>query len=178
MEAMIREGYFIAVADLTLHELCSELFGGFSSGTQGRLTAAGGRGIPQIIAPGGIDFIDFVVEKSHTFVTAKQYVFHNERIVHVRCSEVQTVRIAREMAFRLNEARGEVVVMIPDLGFSNTSRKGKPLFNGDLDRLFVRELRGALNPHIEISTMDAHIEDEIFCNRFTEILDGALKKQR
>ena len=50
MEEMIESGMIHAVMDFSLHEIVCECFGGYSSGSNNRLKAAGEAGIPQIIA--------------------------------------------------------------------------------------------------------------------------------
>jgi uncharacterized protein (UPF0261 family) len=58
MEALAAEGRFAAVLDLCLQELGNALAGSVVSAGDARLTAAGRRGVPQIVAPGAIDMID------------------------------------------------------------------------------------------------------------------------
>ena len=171
MESLVRRGYFHAVADLTLHEICSELLGGFSSGTKGRLTAAGEVGILQVVVPGGMDFIDFSVEANQRPLANMQVAFHNDEIAHIRLSEEETLLVAQVMARRLNAAAGPVVVIVPTRGFSNTSREGQPLFNANLDAVFLKELKRNLAANIEIIEVDAHLEDDLFCKTYADTLD-------
>src|SRR5437870_3463237 len=52
MESLIRDGQIAGVLDITTTELADELVGGILSAGPTRLTAAGERGIPQIISVG------------------------------------------------------------------------------------------------------------------------------
>lgn len=59
LEAAVRAGGYAGVLDLALHELAAELLGGVRAAGPDRLTAAASVGIPQVIAPGGCDFVAF-----------------------------------------------------------------------------------------------------------------------
>jgi len=59
MEDLIENDYFIAALDLTTTELADELCGGVMSAGPRRLTTAGLKGIPQVVAPGCLDMVNF-----------------------------------------------------------------------------------------------------------------------
>ncbi len=59
MEETIGEGLIDGVLDLVTHELTDGVLGGYYDAGPERLETAGKRGIPQVIAPGCIDFIAF-----------------------------------------------------------------------------------------------------------------------
>src|SRR5262249_40438808 len=59
MESLIREGLIAGVLDITTTELADELVGGILSAGPDRLTAAGKRGIPQVISVGALDMVNF-----------------------------------------------------------------------------------------------------------------------
>ena len=59
MEALIAKFVFDGVIDLTTTEMADLLLGGTASAGKDRLTAAGACGIPQIIAPGATDMVNF-----------------------------------------------------------------------------------------------------------------------
>src|SRR5205823_8652847 len=59
MESLIDEGLFAGVLDITTTELADELVGGILSAGPGRLTAAGKRGVPQVISVGALDMVNF-----------------------------------------------------------------------------------------------------------------------
>jgi uncharacterized protein (UPF0261 family) len=58
-EALARQGYFACALDLALPELGNLMVGSVAHAGADRLTNAGKRGIPQIVAPGCTDLIDF-----------------------------------------------------------------------------------------------------------------------
>src|SRR5207237_4429782 len=59
MESFIRDGLIRGVLDLTTTELADELVGGTLSAGPDRLTAAGLRGVPQVISLGALDMVNF-----------------------------------------------------------------------------------------------------------------------
>ena len=59
MEAMTSQGRFVAVLDLALIEVTDHVLGSVASAGPNRMETAGRLGLPQIIAPGAIDALDF-----------------------------------------------------------------------------------------------------------------------
>lgn len=59
LECMVRESCFLAVADVTLGELSATLLGGVNDAGADRMNAAVQMGIPQVLAPGSVDFSSF-----------------------------------------------------------------------------------------------------------------------
>ena len=58
-ESLARQGYFAVVLDLALPELGNLMVGSAVNAGEDRLTNAGARGVPQIVAPGCADLIDY-----------------------------------------------------------------------------------------------------------------------
>ena len=61
MEDLIEEGLIQGVFDLTPHELTEEVVGAgaYQPVNPGRLTAAGRKGIPQVVSTGGLEYLCF-----------------------------------------------------------------------------------------------------------------------
>src|SRR5207237_906701 len=59
MEAFVGDGLIAGVLDVTTTELADELVGGELSAGPDRLTAAGLRGVPQVISVGALDMVNF-----------------------------------------------------------------------------------------------------------------------
>ena len=61
MEELIEAGFFDGVIDLTTHELAGEICSQdvYAPTRSERLTAAARRGLPQVVAPGGLDYFCF-----------------------------------------------------------------------------------------------------------------------
>ncbi len=163
MEEFINEGTIGAVMDLSLHEITSEMFGkGFSKGAYNRLAAACNSGIPQVVAPGGVDFIDFYVKELPQDLSTRKHIYHNSNIVHVKLLEQEMVRVGGIIAERLNKSRGPVTVIIPLRGLRQNTSPGEALYAPEVDNAFIEVLHRRLRRDIKIVDVDANINDEIF----------------
>jgi uncharacterized protein (UPF0261 family) len=176
MENLAYDGKVDIVLDLTTTSLIDEVVGGIRQSGEGRLLRAGLRGVPQVIAPGAIDVVNFgppgtVPPQFHDRV----FYRHTEVTTLMRADSEESVRLAELMAGRLNEARGPVIFLIPLRGFSKyDSPNGPPAINfdgspseltwydPDSNRAFAEALRQNLADRIVLREVDAHINDPEF----------------
>lgn len=163
MEEFINEGTIGAVMDLSLHEITSEMFGkGFSTGANNRLAAACNAGIPQVVAPGGVDFIDFYAKELPQDLNKRKHIYHNSNIVHVKLLEQEIVRVGEIITERLNKSRGPVTVIIPLRGLRQNTSPGEALYTPEVDNALIEVLHRGLRRDIKIVDVDANINDKIF----------------
>ncbi len=163
MEELIAGGTIKAVMDLTLHEIVAEMFaGGFSAGARNRLAAACKAGIPQVIAPGGADFIDFGIHQLPADMDRRKYVFHNADIAHIKLHKEEISRVGSIIVERLNRNHGPVTVLIPLGGFRQAASRGEPLWDAEVDNALIEILRTRLKPEIKVIEIDANINDLTF----------------
>jgi uncharacterized protein (UPF0261 family) len=173
MEELIAGGTIQAVMDLTLHEIVAEMFaGGFSAGASNRLEAACKAGIPQVIAPGGVDFIDFGIHELPADMDRRKYIFHNADIAHIKLHKEEIVRAGSIIVERLNRNHGPVTVLIPLGGFRQTASPGEPLWDAEVDNALIEILRTRLKPGIKVIEIDANINDM----EFSEAAAGAMRE--
>lgn len=166
MDEFIAQGTIRAVLDLSLHEITSEMFGrGFSVGANNRLVAACNAGIPQVIAPGGVDFIDFNTNELPADIDKRKYMLHNSNITHIKLSQHEIVRVGEIIVERLNKSHGPVTVLIPLRGFRQNTSSGQALYEPEVDAAFIEVLHRGLKSEIKIVDVDANINDEIFSKR-------------
>jgi len=166
MEEFIADGTIRAVMDLSLHEITSEMFGkGFSVGANNRLTAACNAGIPQVIAPGGVDFIDFDVNELPADIGMRKYMLHNSNLAHIKLLQHEMVRVGEIIVERLNKSRGPVTVLIPLRGFRRTTSLGEALYDPEVDAVLIEVLHRGLKKGIKIVDVDANINDEVFSQK-------------
>jgi uncharacterized protein (UPF0261 family) len=160
MEELIAQGTIKAVMDLTLHEIVAEIFpGGFSAGASNRLLAAGKAGIPQVIAPGGVDFIDFGVHELPADIAKRKYILHNTDIAHIKLHKEEMVRVGSILVDRLNRSSGPITVLIPLRGFRQAASQGEPLWDPEVDGALIQILRTRLKTGIKVVEIDANIND-------------------
>ena len=178
MEEAIEEGLIDGVLDLVTHELTDHLFGGFCDAGPARLEAAGKKGIPQVVAPGCLDFIVFSPpDKLPEGLRNRKVYRHTPEVALVRANKDEMASIGKAMAEKLNRALGPFVVAVPNQGFSPANRRGKPLYDPEADRAFVEALRQSLKPSARIVEVDAHINDELFAKQAVGFLCELMRKK-
>jgi uncharacterized protein (UPF0261 family) len=161
MERLIEGGMFAAVVDLAAHELLGEVVGDdiYAPVQPGRLTAAGRRGLPQIVAPGGLDYLVFGPPGSVPAAYRGRVTHqHNPYNTNVRASAAELRAAGEEMARRLREARGPTAFVDPLQGWSQIGRRGGPLWDADANEAFRTALRAGLRgSRVQYVAIDAEI---------------------
>jgi uncharacterized protein (UPF0261 family) len=170
MEEMVDEGCFRGVLDLNLHEIADREFHGLhGSVTPGRLEAAGRKSLPQLVAPGSINY--YVLGPVDTLppdLRQRQHMVHNPQLTLVRATPAELRTLGTLVAAKLNAATGPVQVMLPMQGFCFPDRRGEPLYDPEGNRAFVHALRRSLRPEIPVLEIDAHINDAAFIDPTVE----------
>lgn len=177
MESLIADGFFEAVLDLTTTEWADEVVGGSLSAGPTRLEAAARAGIPQVIAPGALDMVNFfgaagVPEKFRS----RNIHHHNANVALMRTSVEENREIGRRIAEKLNAATGPVAVLFPLGGVSAIDREGQPFFDPAADKALLESLRANLRSGIEVRTLDANINDPAFAKAAVDTLLSMLGK--
>jgi uncharacterized protein (UPF0261 family) len=156
-------GMFAGVLDLSPHEITSLLFKGVATPRPDRLETAAIKGVPQVVAPGGLDFVSRgPLETLSPGERKKPHYRHSPMFTHVRISGEEIRAVARMVATKLNRARGPTAVVIPLRGFSDQGRAGRPISDPESDMEFVQTLKKNIDARIHIVEVDAHINDEAF----------------
>jgi uncharacterized protein (UPF0261 family) len=172
MEEMIeRQNVFGAVIDLAPGGVGEEILGFNRAAGPTRLEAAGKRGIPQIIAPCGVNLGSPLKKKyKPEYEMRKKYDYDALR-TFIRLSEEELVRVANTMADKLNKAQGPVKVLIPLGGWSSLDRRGTDFYDGKLDRAFVDELKKKLKKGIEVREVDSDLDTPEFAQAIVGAFD-------
>jgi uncharacterized protein (UPF0261 family) len=164
MEDMISEGAFQGVLDLNLHEIGDRYVGGLHGAIRAdRLTAAGAMGLPQIVAPGSGNYtVQGSPESLTDDMRSRKHFNYNPHLTLVRLKPEELIKVAKEIANKLNRARGPVKVFIPLKGFSFPDREGLPHWEPESNRVFIDALKKHLDDAIPLVELDAHINDADF----------------
>ncbi|MBS1228039.1 MAG: hypothetical protein H6R17_1316 [Proteobacteria bacterium] len=161
MEDFIAQGVIRATLDMTLHEITSEVLGGYCSGASGRLLAAAKAGIPQVIVPGAVDMIscctDFGTDSFPSDWQTRKQVLHNSSLIHLKVLRAEIIKIAEVIAERLNQCTGPATVLIPLRGFCEASAPGKALHDPEVDQAFITSLKSRIDPKIKWIEADLNI---------------------
>jgi uncharacterized protein (UPF0261 family) len=170
MEEMIRKGAFQGVLDLNLHEIGDRFVGGLHGAIrEDRLEAAGDMGIPQVVAPGSINYVVLGPLNSlpETW-RSRKLIVHNPNLTLVRLSPQELHDIGKIVAEKLNRAKGPTQVFIPLRGFSYPDRENLPHWEPEGNQAFIDSLKANLLPSIPVTELDAHINDPEFIDPVTK----------
>jgi uncharacterized protein (UPF0261 family) len=171
-ENLAAEGFFAAVMDFALSELGNLMVGSVVNGGKDRLLSAGRKGIPQIVAPGCLDLIDFAAWQDIPARFAdRPYHAHNRLIASAALTPEERRDTARDMATRLLQARGPVHVILPNRGIEEWDKEGEPAHDPEGLTAFLDEMRQVIRPPVEMTEIDAHINDQTFADTALAVLD-------
>jgi uncharacterized protein (UPF0261 family) len=162
------------VIDLAPGGVGEEVLGFTRADGPTRLGPAGKRGIPEIIAPSGVNWgspskRDYKPE----YKLWKKYDYDAAR-TFIRLSKDEMMMVADSVARKLNKALGPVKVLIPLGGWSSLDRRGTDFYRAGLDKAFVDELKKQLKPDIEVREMNIDLDTPGFAraivDAFNEIM--------
>ncbi|MCB2202817.1 Tm-1-like ATP-binding domain-containing protein [bacterium] len=168
MENLIDSQVINAVLDLSLHEIVSEdvIGGGFSVGAKDRLSAAVRQQIPMVLAPAGLDFIDFPLQAFQDGVVGdpakRKYTLHNKDIAHIKLFPEEAKQAAEIVVERLRKVKGNAVMILPLQGLRSESQPGGRMHDPEVDNAIFEVLRHKLNKNVRIIELDAHLSDPLF----------------
>lgn len=171
MEDLVKGGFLVGVLDVTTTELADELVGGILSAGPDRLEAAGQTGLPQVVAPGALDMVNFgppdtVPEK----FSDRLFYQHNPTVTLMRTTAEETAELGRIMARKLSEAQGPTTVIIPTQGISAIDKTDQPFDSPEAREAWRENLKAHISDNVTIIEMDAHINDDAFAIKLAETL--------
>ena len=171
METLIDDGFVRGVLDLTTTEWADELAGGILSAGPTRLEAAARAGVPQVLAPGCLDMVNFGPRASvPARYDGRQFYEWNPTVTLMRTSADESARLGQIVAEKLNAARGPAHVLIPLRGFSMLDSPGGRFWDPAADAAFTQALRAHLRAGIPVEELDLNINDPPFADRAVELL--------
>jgi uncharacterized protein (UPF0261 family) len=173
-EHLIRQGFFTFVFDLCVGEMIEELNGGALRAGPDRLEAAGMMGIPQIIAPGCMEYWHWP-GKVETIPKDRTMHFHNPLVLCVKATHKEMLAAAEVMAEKLNRAKGPVIILFPLLGFDDFDKPDSVFYDPEGHTIFLNVLRKNLHPKIKVIELDMHINDQAFAETAVSVFDDMIK---
>ncbi|WP_255953262.1 Tm-1-like ATP-binding domain-containing protein [Streptomyces odontomachi] len=163
LEALASQGLLVGVADLTPTELADDLLGGVCSAGPDRLTAAGARGLPQVVSLGGLDMVMFGQRASVPARYAGRLLHsHHANVTLMRTSVADCAELGRRLARKLNAARGPVSLHLPADGLSRLSEPGGAFHDPRADAALVSALTSALSPAVTVHRSGLRLNDPAF----------------
>jgi uncharacterized protein (UPF0261 family) len=184
MEKLIEEGFFSGVIDLVPSSITNEKFNGSRVSWKRRLEVAGEKGVPQVVAPAGVNTISrvgFTAEELAPELKVRKHYFMEELRVTVWLNTKESGDMASIYAEKLNKAVGPTKFLIPKQGWISIEKEGTNLFDPQNNQAFVDKLKKKLKPEIEVREVDANIDDPIFAqaivNAFEEVMSSKQDKE-
>lgn len=162
MESLIDEGLIAGVLDITTTELADELVGGVLSAGPQRLTAAGRKGVPQVISVGALDMVNFhAPETIPERFRHRQFYRHNPHVTLMRTTLEENAALGAEIGRKASQARGPTAILLPRRGVSAIDGEGQP-FDDPAARRALFDAIAAHAGSVEVTALDLHINDPAF----------------
>jgi uncharacterized protein (UPF0261 family) len=172
-ESLAAQGRFACVMDFSLQELVNHLGGSIVSAGADRLCGAGRAGVPQIVAPGATDMVDYPAwgEMPARFAGRPAHA-HNRLIASVTIDADMRREVARAVMQRLHAATGPTALLLPLHGIEAWDRAGQPLHDPQGLAAFCDELQALPTGAVQRQVLDCHINDEAFAQAALAQLDA------
>lgn len=171
MEDLVKGGFLVGVLDVTTTELADELVGGILSAGPDRLEAAGQSGLPQVVAPGALDMVNFgPPDTVPENFSDRLFYQHNPTVTLMRTTAEETAELGRIMARKLSEAQGPTTVIIPIQGVSAIDQTDQPFDSPEARTAWSENLKAHIGDNVTVIEMDAHINDDEFATKLAETL--------
>lgn len=164
LEALAEARLVSGVLDLTTTELADDLVGGVLSAGPDRLTAAGAAGLPQVIAPGALDMVNFGPPATVPGQFSGRLFFeHNPTVTLMRTTAEEMAELGARIGRKAGAATGPTEVFWPDRGVSALDADGQPFRDPAADVACREALEGELTAAgPRLHRIDAHINDPSF----------------
>lgn len=172
-EKLASQGYFAAVMDFALCEVGNLMIGSVVNSGPDRLTHAGKRGIPQMIAPGCIDLIDLAGwQEIPERYRDRPFHAHNRLIKSSALTGPERRDLVRDILSRLEAAKGPVHILLSNQGIEAWDKEGEPAHDPEALEEMLDEFRVSVKAPVQMTELDCHINDQAFADAALALLDG------
>jgi uncharacterized protein (UPF0261 family) len=158
LEALIDAGLITGVLDATTTELADNLVGGVFDAGPDRLTAAGSRGLPQVVSLGALDMVNFgPIDTVPERFRERNLYKHNETVTLMRTTPEECAKLGEQIARKLNAAEGPTALFIPAGGISMIATEGGPFHDPAADDALLSAIKSTLDGGVELREYDCDI---------------------
>ncbi len=178
MEELAAEGFFDGILDFATHELADDLMDGYCGGIgPQRYEPVPEHPIPRLVVPGGLDcaVLEFTRDSIPDKYKDRKIFFYDFRSA-VRLNSEETTYLANQLAEKLNKDSTGIKVLVPKRGWSEADRQTGPLYDPEMNQLFLTRFKELLNSKIEIREVDHHINDSAFGRIAAMMMDRMVRQ--
>ena len=174
-ESIAKNGGFACVMDFALPELGNLMVGSVINAGADRMLNAGRAGIPQIVAPGCLDLIDFAGwQDIPEQYQDRPFHEHNRLIKSSALNNEERRETAKEVAKRLAMSTAPVHVILPNQGIEEWDRPGDVAHDPEGLAAFLDQMLQSVKEPVQMTEIDAHINDQEFADAALAVFDGWL----
>jgi uncharacterized protein (UPF0261 family) len=168
MEGLIADGYIAGVLDVTTTEWADELSGGVLSAGPTRLDAAAASGVPQVIAPGCLDMVNFWARDTVPARYDDRLFYQwNPNVTLMRTSPQENAELGRILAQKANASTSPVAFFLPQKGVSMLDAPGKEFWWPEANQALFEAIKEHTRPDIPVHELDCNINDDEFAKAVT-----------
>ena len=173
MEALIREGCFDGVLDVTTTELADYLCDGICSAGPDRLTAAAQMGVPQVVVPGCLDMVNFAQLDTvpEQFKDRQLYSWAPD-VTLMRTNAIENKQLGEMLAHKVNKSKAAAAILLPNKGISQVDAKGGIFYQPTYNRILFDTIKKETKTQFPVRKLDLNINDEAFA---IELVNTLLK---
>lgn len=178
MESLVSDGYFTGVLDLTTTEWADELVGGILNAGEHRLEAASLAKIPQVVSLGAMDMVNFgPFDTVPDQFKNRNFYKHNPTVTLMRTTVEENEKLGKIIASKLNLAKSETILVIPNGGFSAIDVKDGPFHCPEADKALINSIKKHLtNESVKLIEKEQAINDKAFAEFSAQQLINLMKR--
>ncbi|NOD93733.1 UPF0261 family protein [Ruegeria sp. HKCCD4884] len=176
-EKLASEGAFACVMDFCMQEFGNLMAGSVVSSGEDRVTNAGRMGIPQMVAPGALDLLDFAGwQDIPEHYADRPFHEHNRLIKSSVFNGAERRAWIRELANRLGAAKGPTHFFLPLQGIEAWDKEGEEAYDPQALAEMIDEARRVMPDQVPMTELDAHINDTAFCDAVLTLFDDWVER--
>ncbi len=175
LESLVADGFIAGVYDVTTTEWADELAGGVFAAGPTRLEAAARAGVPQVVAPGCLDMVNFGGPETVPARYADRRLYRwNPTVTLMRTDPDENAELGRILAEKVNLSTAPVTVFLPLRGVSQLDSPGGEFWWPEADAALYGAIKATLRPDIPVVELDLNINDPAFAEATARQLLGYL----
>ena len=173
LESLVADGFIAGVYDVTTTEWADELAGGVFAAGPTRLEAAARAGVPQVVAPGCLDMVNFGGPETVPARYADRRLYRwNPTVTLMRTDPDENAELGRILAEKVNLSTAPVTVFLPLRGVSQLDSPGGEFWWPEADAALYGAIKATLRPDIPVVELDLNINDPAFAEATARQLLG------